>query len=284
MPRELIKKVNDDSERAFYGSKEVDFEDVRISGPEDGESAFKESEDITVTSSLLDLRYPFWHNRKLQVKRSVFNKTARAPFWYCNDVEVEGVESSAPKAFRECEKVSIKNSTFYSEEIFWRIKDLKSELCQVNSVYAFFQCENLEIKCLTLKGKYSFQYVKNATIEDSFLDTKDALWHSENVTIKNTIIRSEYLGWYSKNLTLINCVITGTQPLCYCENLRLIDCTMADCDLAFENSEVNGNVKGQMTSIKNPRKGTLYINAMTKYIINQFDKSNGEFQLLYLPR
>jgi hypothetical protein len=91
------------------------------------------------------------------------------------------------------------------------------------------------------------------------LHTKDAFWHSENVTVYDSLIDGEYLGWYSKNLRLVRCHIKGTQPLCYCKGLVLEDCTMENADLAFEYSEVNGNVLNDVLSIKNPLSGHLVV-------------------------
>lgn len=56
---------------------------------------------------------------------------------------------------------------------------------------------------------------------------------------------------------MINCKIIGTQPLCYCENLKLIDCEMIDTDLAFEYSQVEATIKGNIESIKNPKSGFI---------------------------
>lgn len=108
-------------------------------------------------------------------------------------------------------------------------------------------------------GKYSFQYVKGMIISNCRLDTKDAFWHTVDVTVKDSVLKGEYLGWYSKNLTLIRCKIVGTQPLCYCSGLRLIDCETKGCDLAFEYSDVEAEIRGGIDSIKNVRSG--YVNA-----------------------
>ena len=98
------------------------------------------------------------------------------------------------------------------------------------------------------------------------MDTKDAFWHSKNVTVKNSVIKGEYLGWFSEGLTLIGCKIIGTQPLCYCKGLKLIDCTMENCDLSFEYSEVDAEVKGSIDSILNPKSGTIICDGVGKVI------------------
>lgn len=275
----VIKNVIRDDERAFYHSNNVTFDHVQIKGPTDGESAFKESRNIIVNNSVLRLRYPFWHNKNLVINSSKFYITARAPLWYCNKVYFNKVNCKGVKAIRECSNVVMKDSIFISPEIFWNVNGIEVYDSTIESVYAFFGSKNINISNLTFKGKYSYQYVKNMVIENSTLDTKDAFWHSENVTVKNSVIKGEYLGWYSKNLTLVNCKIIGTQPLCYCKNLTLIDCATEECDLAFEYSEVNGNIKGDVVSIKNPLKGSLSISGKFEYIKDKNDRSKNRFKV-----
>ncbi|MBQ9783539.1 MAG: DUF3737 family protein, partial [Clostridia bacterium] len=41
------------------------------------------------------------------------------------------------------------------------------------------------------------------------------------------------------------------------KNLRLINCTTEDCDLAFEYSEVNAQIQGEILSVKNPKSGVI---------------------------
>ena len=103
-------------------------------------------------------------------------------------------------------------------------------------------------------------------IKDSNFNTKDAFWHASNVVVKDSYLEGEYLGWYSNNLTLVNCIIKGTQPLCYCKNLKLINCKMIDCDLAFEYSEVEANIIGNILSVKNVLKGEVIADSIGEII------------------
>ena len=73
-----ITNKKTDLERAFYGSKNVEFEDITIDGPADGESAFKECSDISVSNSTFNLRYPFWHNTNLKLENS--NMSVHQPY------------------------------------------------------------------------------------------------------------------------------------------------------------------------------------------------------------
>lgn len=280
--RKTIKNEKTDLERAYYGSSKVSFSHIKIEGPADGESAFKECKDIEVAHSNLKLRYPFWHNTNSNYYDLYLAKTARAPWWYDNYVYFERVTCNGVKALRECKHITIENSKFKSVEFGWNCVDILLRDTYIEGFYAFFGSKQIDIANMKFKGKYSFQYTKDVQITNSYLDTKDAFWHSKNVTVKDSTVKGEYLAWYSENLTLINCKIIGTQPFCYCKGLTLINCTTEGCDLSFENSEVNGNIIGDIVSIKNPQKGSLDVDGkIGEIIIDEHDRSQGQFKLTH---
>lgn len=271
----LIENVTSGKEREFYHFDHTRFENIRITGEEDGESAFKECRFIEVNNSYLDLRYPFWHCYDIVLNNIEATERCRGPFWYCRDIYIKNMKSTGVKAFRECVDILLVNSIFESEEIGWRCENFSINNCKITAKYPFFESKHLSIDGLTLTGKYSFQYVEHGIVANSHFDTKDAFWHAKDVIVKDTTIIGEYLGWYSENLTLINCVIKGTQPLCYCKNLKLVDCKFIDSDLAFEYSEVNGNIIGEILSIKNPISGELVVDNCLEYINDENSRING---------
>lgn len=275
-----IKDIQIDIERAFYASKEMEFENITIDGPADGESAFKECSNIEVSSSFFNLRYPFWHNNNLKLKDSTMTDLCRAALWYDNDVEIDGVKSNGIKALRECKNIVMVNSEFNSEEIFWKVDNINVKESTICGAYAFLMCSNIELNNVKFKGKYSFQYTKNVHIVNTVLDTKDAFWHADNVLVENCEVKGEYLGWYSNNVTFKNCKISGTQPLCYAKGLKIIDCTFENCDLCFEYSEVEGNIIGDVVSIKNPLSGSIKLSGNTEFIVDENDRSKGKFSLV----
>lgn len=275
-----VENIKIDVERAFYGSKETQFENISIDGPADGESAFKECSNISVINSYFNLRYPFWHNNSVVISNSTMTDLCRAALWYDENVTINNVKSDGIKALRECKNVSMVNSVFNSEEIFWKVNNISVKSSTIVGPYAFLMSSNIEVSNLTFKGKYSFQYTKNVHIVDSVLDTKDAFWHADNVLIENCVVKGEYLAWYSNNVTFKNCRISGTQPLCYAKGLKIIDCTFENCDLCFEYSEVEGNIIGDVVSIKNPTSGKLVISGETEYIKDENDRSEGNFTLV----
>lgn len=265
----LISNVKADEERAFYASKDATFENCDFSGPADGESALKESRSIKVKNCNFDLRYPFWHVSDCNIEGSKMTENCRAALWYSDKINISDSKLHGIKVLRECKDISVKNSDIRSPECGWFCDNITLHESYAEGEYFLFHSKNITLKNMHFKGKYSFQYCENILIEDSILDTKDAFWESKNITVKNSVVKGEYLAWYSENLTLINCKIIGTQPLCYCKGLRLIDCEMTDCDLSFEYSEVEAEIKGHIHSVKNPLSGRITADSIGEIIIDE---------------
>lgn len=249
--------MNLDQERALYGIRDAQVVDCRFSGPADGESALKETHNIAVQDCHFDLRYPLWHVHGGELAGCTMSQTCRAALWYDENLRISNCKMEGIKALRECQKVQLKDCQINSSEFGWRCAEIHMNGCELTSEYPFLFSRDLEFDALTLQGKYSFQYVQDAVIRNSVLHTKDAFWHSRNVTVVDSVIEGEYLGWYSENLHLIRCRILGTQPLCYARGLVMEDCQMEGADLAFENSDVQAVLRGEVISVKNPRHGRI---------------------------
>lgn len=256
------------AERALYHSQELCLVHCAFDGDEDGESALKESSDIRVEDTLCNLRYPFWHDRRLQLVRCEMTEQCRAPLWYSESIELLETRIRGVKALRECSDVTMRACEVASTELGWSVRGFKMQDCDVKGEYCFLRAEDLELDRVCLTGKYSFQYIKNAVLSDCILDTKDAFWHADHVTLRNCIVKGEYLAWYSNDLTLIDCKISGTQPFCYCKQLKLVNCEMQEADLAFERSDVDAVVTTPLLSIKNPRSGRISAPAVGEVILD----------------
>lgn len=264
--RELIKEKQFDEERALYHLKNTDVVNCVFAGPADGESVLKEARDVRIQNCNFSLRYPLWHVKKFTMQASVMDELTRAAIWYAEDAVIDDSVLNGIKAVRECKNIVLKNCKINSQEFGWKSENIQLEDTEIISEYLFLDSSNVSLHNVKMKGKYSFQYMENLEIQDCDLDTKDAFWHSKNVTVKNSMVKGEYLGWFSEGLTLINCKIIGTQPLCYCKDLKLIQCTMEDTDLAFEYSEVEADIIGDVISIKNPKAGTILVDSVGEII------------------
>ena len=263
-----IQNQRFDEERALYGSKNLVAEHCFFDGPADGESAFKECENIQVADSFFILRYPFWHDHGLKISGSEMTELCRAALWYSDHIEITDSKLHGIKALRECQKIRLEGCDIISPEFGWSVHGAEMKNCTAESEYFMMRSSRLYFTNVELKGKYSFQYIEDAVFENCRFDTKDAFWHAENVIVKNSVIKGEYLAWYCENVTFENCRIMGTQPLCYCKNLKLINCEMVDTDLAFERSEVEAIITTPVDSIKNPLTGKISVPYVGEIILD----------------
>lgn len=268
MAIKTIENKTFDMERALYGQENLTAVKCIFDGSQDGESAFKECCEIEADDCFFNLRYPFWHDYSVKIRRCEMTENCRAALWYSKRIEITDTKLHGIKALRECSDVKIENCEIISPEFGWSSEHVQMRHTAVQSEYFMLHSKALNFYDVSLKGKYSFQYIDGAVFENCFFDTKDAFWHSRHVTVKNSTLRGEYLAWYSEGLTLINCKIIGTQPLCWCKDLTLIDCEMEETDLCFEKSDVRACVKTPVVSIKNPLSGWILAPSVGELIID----------------
>lgn len=270
---EIIKDKEFGGERPLFGSRNLRLENVTI---HTGESALKCCANIEADHCRFEGKYPFWHVDGFKITDCLFTPGARAALWYSRNCVMIDTQIDAPKMFREMDGIVLRNVNIPdAEETLWHCDNIDIRNVKVEKAdYLFMHSHNIRIKDWVQHGNYSFQYCSNVEIRNAEIHSKDAFWGTENVTVYDSELDGEYLGWHSKRLHLVRCKISGTQPLCYCKDLILEDCEFApDCDLAFEDSEVNARVLTPITSVKNPMKGKIEARSFGDVIINEHSKA-----------
>ncbi|MBD5206440.1 MAG: DUF3737 family protein [Bacteroidales bacterium] len=269
---ETIKNKEFGGERPLFGAKDLILENVTIHA---GESALKECSNIRAVACVFEGKYPFWHVNNFQIEDCLFREGARAALWYSSNLLMTRTLVEAPKMFREMSGLVLDNVQIPdAQETLWHCRDIKLRDVKVkNADYIFMHCNNIDIENYEQHGNYSFQYCNDVEIRNAVIFSKDAFWNTNNVTVRDSELHGEYLGWHSHNLHLINCKISGTQPLCYCHNLIMENCEFApDCDLAFEESELNAVINSPITSVKNPTSGIIKAKSYGSIILDEFIK------------
>lgn len=262
-----VTRENLFGERALFNSNDLHITECVF---DNGESPLKESSNIEINECLFRWKYPLWYCNNIKADRCTFFDMARAGIWYTKNIEVKNTVYQAPKGFRRCDNLTLENIAFtHAQETLWSCNDVKIKDVTVKGDYFAMNCSNMEIDNLTLDGNYSFDGVKNMTIRNSHLISKDAFWNTENVTVYDSFITGEYLGWNAKNLTLVNCVIESLQGMCYVDNLVMKDCKLFNTNLAFEYSNVNAEITGDVISVLNPKSGTIKAEHIGELIIEK---------------
>lgn len=271
----IFKNERFGEERALYGMDGIELICCAFDGEEDGESALKECKNIRCDGVFFNLRYPLWHDEGVLIEGSEMTELCRAALWYSNGIEIRASRLHGIKALRECKNIRIADCDVKSLEFGWFSHDIDIDFSSFGGEYFMLQAKRLNMRNSSLLGKYSFQYIEDSVFENCNFDTKDAFWHAKNIVVRNSVVKGEYLAWYSENITFENCTIIGTQPLCYCKGLKLINCRMVDCDLSFERSEVEADIEGYITSVKNVYTGYVKADTIGEIIVDD-DRATGK--------
>ena len=262
----VIQNIQTGQERAFYGSKNVHFKNITIDGIEQGESAFKECRNITVEETNIVLKYCVWHCHNITLYKTVIDVNSRASIWYCENIEIINCKLNGVKACRNCSNLTLKDCIINSDDFGWKAEGVKIINCKISGVTPLLDSSNVTVDGAEFTAKYIFQYSDNIKMTNTTIDTKDCFWHAKNVYCKNVKFVGEYLAWYSENCVFENCEINSIQPLCYCKKLKLINCTMPNCNLAFEYSDVDADIKGHIDSIRNVLSGKIVVDSLGEYV------------------
>lgn len=256
-----------EGERSLFGLHDAQ---VTLTTFGQGESPLKESSELELKDVLFTWKYPLWYSENIKVKNTIFETMARSGIWYTKKLVMSDSTLQAPKLFRRCEDISLKNVHFSdATETFWNCKKIKLKNVTATGDYFGMNSEDIYVDQLDLIGNYAFDGAKNVEIHNSTLVSKDAFWNCENVVIYDSKISGEYLAWNTKKITFINCTLESEQGLCYIKHLTLKKCRVLQTDLAFEYcQDIDATIETTLESIKNPINGQITAKQIKKVIFN----------------
>lgn len=265
-----MKKITQEfltGERALFHSRDLMIEDSIF---DQGESPLKESSDIELNGCMFKWKYPLWYCNHITAKNCTWFEMARAGVWYTDDITVEDAVIEAPKNFRRCHGLTLKNVFLpNAQETLWSCDDVTMENVTAKGDYFAMNTNNMTIRDFRLDGNYSFDGCQNLEIHHAKMLSKDAFWNTDHVTVYDSFISGEYLGWNAKNLTLINCTIESLQGMCYIDNLVMKNCKLINTTLAFEYSTVEADITGKIDSVLNPSGGKITAESIGELILEK---------------
>ena len=265
-------------ERALFGGEDLTIIDTIFA---DGESPLKESRNIKLYGSMFKWKYPLWYAENITAKDCTWFDMARAGVWYTKHIAVEDCAIEAPKNFRRCEDLTLKNVSIPdAAETLWHCDGVTLDRVTAKGTYFAMNSKNMKIRDLTLYGDYSFDGAAHVEIRDSHLLSKDAFWNSNDVTVYDSFISGEYLGWNAKNLTLVNCTVESLQGMCYIDNLVMKNCKLLNTTLAFEYSTVDADIVGKIDSVLNPSGGIIRADVIDELTIERDKVDPGKTKIV----
>lgn len=263
----VIERQTYTGERPLFQAKNLLIKDTVFG---EGESPLKHSENIDVIHTLFRWKYPFWYSKHVTVRECTLFEMARAGIWYTDDITVEDTLIEAPKQFRRCDGIRVRNVSIpNAQETLWNCKNVELIKVTANGDYFGMNCENVTMDDFILYGNYCFDGAKNVEVRNSRFLSKDCFWNAENITIYDSYISGEYLGWNSKNVTLVNCTVESLQGMCYIDNLVMRNCKLINTTLAFEYSDVDVEINGRIDSVINPNSGMIKADSIGELILEK---------------
>lgn len=264
---EVLNRGYYTGERALFHESDKRIEEAIF---DDGESPLKHSSNIELINTSFKWKYPLWYSKDISLKDCRLFDTARAGIWYTDNLKMEDVIIEAPKTFRRCNNVTLKNVNMYNAaETLWSCNNIKLDHVNAKGDYFAMNSTNMQIDNFELVGNYGFDGCSNITITNSRMLTKDAFWNCKNITVKDSYICGEYFGWNSENIVLENCTIESLQGMCYIQGLTMKNCKLINTTLSFEYSDVDAQIEGHIDSVKNPSSGTISADTIGELIMEE---------------
>lgn len=256
-PKILIRDQHYDGQRPLFAAQGVRIEHSCF---HPGHGALQQARHIEVCHCDFHSHRPFLHSKHIAVASSTFHGQSQEAFWYAHHLKLTRSQIDAAKLFRHVDGLMIESCRFSDAmETGWGCRDVHLRHVTVqNGDYLFMNTEAIHAENVHLQGDSLFDGARNIEIHNAVLLSHGALWNSENVTLYDSILDGDELGWYSKDLKLVNCRIRGRQPLCFATGLVLQGCQLDEnCEDCFENSSLQADLLGTISSIRNPRSGMI---------------------------
>lgn len=163
----------------------------------------------------------------------------------------------------------IENKTFDEERALYNLKDTEV----INCTFAGKQ-----------DGESVLKETRNISVKDCAFSLRYPLWHAKKYELIHSTFDEKTRApiWYSDDGLIENCDLKGIKLLRECNHTEIKnsnidspefgwkcnDSCMEDTDLAFEYSEVEADIKGNVVSIKNPKSGNIIVDSVGE-IINE---------------
>lgn len=264
-----MKEINQQyltGERAMYQAQDCRITYCTFA---EGESPLKESSNLEIDNTLFKWKYPLWYCRDVIMKNSTLFDMARAGIWYTENISISDTIIEAPKNFRRAKGIKLFNVDLpNAAETLWSCEDIEMDRVMAKGDYFAMNSRNIVARNFDLVGNYSFDGCADVEVHNARMLSKDAFWNAENVTVYDSFISGEYLGWNSKNITLINCTIESLQGMCYIDNLVMKNCRLLNTNLAFEYSQADVEIVGNVDSVFNPKGGIIRADRIGELIMD----------------
>jgi len=212
------------SRSAIWYSNDMKMRDCTIDGPK----FFREMNGLCVENvSITDADETFWRVKGLRV-RNLKLHDGTYPFMFCEDIDVDGLDSDSKYVFQYVRNAVIRNARIVTKDAFWETENVTIYDSVLDGEYLGWHSKNLRLVRCHITGEQPLCYVQGLVLEDcTFGEDCDRMF--EDTDLEATIIghvtniknpRTGHIRLGSLGSLTIdehikqpaNCIITKTLP------------------------------------------------------------------------
>lgn len=154
------------SRSAVWYSSNMVMKDCVIDGPK----FFREMNNLTLENvKINDADETFWKVNGLKV-RNVTLHDGTYPFMFCENIDVEGLESDSKYVFQYVKNAVIRNSRIVTKDAFWETENVTIYDSVLDGEYLGWHSKNLRLVRCHIGGEQPLCYIDGLTLEDCTFD------------------------------------------------------------------------------------------------------------------
>ncbi len=154
------------SRSAIWYSNDMTMRDCIIEAPK----FFREMNGLTLENvRFSDADETLWRVRGLMV-RSVTMHGGTYPFMFCEDIDVDGLESDSNYVFQYVRNAVVRNAHITTKDAFWETENVTVYDSELNGEYLGWHSRNLRLVRCHISGEQPLCYIDGLTLEDCTFD------------------------------------------------------------------------------------------------------------------
>ena len=170
------------SRSAIWYSNDMVMRDCVIDAPK----FFREMRNLTLENvQMNDADETFWRIRGLKI-RNVRLHEGTYPFMFCEDVDVDGLESDSKYVFQYVKNAVVRNARIVTKDAFWETENFTVYDSLLDGEFLGWHSKNLRLVRCHIAGEQPLCYIDGLTLEDCTFDpASDRAF--EDTTLQATI-------------------------------------------------------------------------------------------------
>lgn len=154
------------SRSAIWYSNDMVMRDSVIDAPK----FFREMKNLTLENvQMNDADETFWRVKGLMV-RNVRLHEGTYPFMFCEDVDVDGLESDSKYVFQYVKNAVVRNAHIVTKDAFWETENVTIYDSHLDGEYLGWHSKNLRLVRCHIAGEQPLCYIDGLTLEDCTFD------------------------------------------------------------------------------------------------------------------